>query len=379
MKKNLQINPFYRNIPIFITLLLILVACNAERRAWQNQDISPDKVRAISAFNTSCISQGMWGGAVVLAGTADSILFRQAWGYTSEDQSTEMPENAVFDLASVTKPVATATAIGLCRDRGWIDLQAPFTRYLSGYQGTLLGKVSVLDLARHLSGFDNSKPYLKESGEEMIEDLLSNDPTGAPGQKYEYACINYILLGLIVEHVSGEPLDQFCKENIFAPLSMDDTHWSPVKDEDNVVKSPFTTRKGIASDTPSRLAGRPVGNAGLFSTADDLAKYCRMMLANGKYKGKSILSKETVQAMRVPADSCSPVALGWFVDSNYNPPSLSCKTLSHTGWTGNSVWIDPANQCFVIVLTNRKGDHDKAIDARTRLAELVLEAFGNIK
>ncbi len=348
-------------------LIVAITACNT-------QDIPSHNIKAITEFNTSCMSDSLWTGAVVLAGTADKIVFRQSWGYTSVDKTIELPEDGIFDMASITKPVATATALAICMDRGLVNINAPFDQYLPEYQGELQGTVTVLDLIRHISGFDNSKPYLKFRGAEMIKNLLSNSPVRPPKQKYEYACINYILLGMIVEKVSGELLDKFCKENIFDPLSMQDTRFTPVPKTGRVVKSPFTPEQGVASDNPARLADRPIGNAGLFSSVDDLAKYCRMILGKGEYGSIRVLSEKALQAMSIKPDTCSPLAFGWFVNGRNNPPSLSEATLTHSGWTGNTIWIDPVRQCFIIVLTNRTGNHGEAMDARAELAELVLRA-----
>ncbi len=355
-----------------IAIIVSVFSCNTAKNGEQKQGHGTEIVKAISEFNASCMSDSLWTGAVVLAGTPDKTVFHQAWGYTSAENTLVLPENAIFDLASVTKAVATATAIAICMDRGWIDLNTPFSRYLPKYRGELKEYVTVIDLARHISGFDNNKPFLEKKGEAMIDDLLGNSPLRLPGQ-YEYACVNYILLGLIVEKVSGEALDLFCEKNIFAPLSMVDTHFSPVKKTKRVVKSPFTPEQGVASDNPARAAGRPVGNAGLFSTADDLAKYCRMILANGTCGDKRILSGKAIMAMKTKTDACSPLAFGWFVDEKRNPPLLSSSTLNHNGWAGNSIWIDLSQQCFVIVLTNRSGDHGKAAEARLELAGLVVK------
>lgn len=366
------------------TLSGAMAASNTtETRTHKNQVIQSSKVKAIAEFNSSCMSEGLWVGSVVLAGTAERIIFRQAWGYTSVDKTVELSEDAVFDMASLTKPVATATALAICMDRGWVDISAPFTQYLPEYQGKLQGTVTVLDLARHLSGFDKSKPYLPEEYNQLsnlkegpvIENLLYHSPVRPPKQKYQYTCTNYIMLGLIVEKVSRKSLSEFCIETIFDPLGMQDTQWTPLlkPDMQRVVKPIFTPMLGVVSDEPARAAGRPIGNAGLFSTADDLAKFCRMMLANGRYGRDRLLSERAMHALSIKIDTCSPVALGWRVGASGNIPSLSEATLSHSGFTGNSIWIDPVQQCFVIVLTNRTGNHGRASHARTELAEYLLK------
>lgn len=356
-----------------IAIVVVMTACNSTKnRVHKNEAIPSSQEKAIDKFNASCMSESLWVGSVVLAGTANKTVFRKACGYTSVDKTVKLSEDAIFDMASLTKPVATATALAICMDRGWVDISTPFIQYLPEYQGKLQGTVTVLDLARHLSGFDNSKPYLIEG--KVIENLLHHSPVRPPKQKFEYACCNFIMLGLIVEKVSGKSLSEFCKETIFDPLDMRDTRWTPLLNPDikRVVKPEPSPILGVVSDELASAAGSPIGNAGLFSTADDLAKFCRMMLANGRYGKNQLLSERAMQALSIRTDTCSPVALGWFVDKKYNPPSLSEATLSHTGWTGNSIWIDPIQQCFVIVLTNRTGDHDRAMNARTKLAEILL-------
>lgn len=326
-----------------------------------------------AAFNASCMSNGLWTGAVVVAGTRDEVLFKRAWGWMDKEKTLPMREDAVFDLASVTKAVGTTTALALCIDRGWIDPDAVFTNYLPGYTGTLKGPVTVRDLARHISGFSNGKPYDKEG--EVAERVLQFSPARPAGAPYEYSCGNFILLGLLVERVSGKSLADFCGENVFAPLGMRATAWAPLRDPDprRVVRQGVTGSFGVASDPPARHAHRPVGNAGLFSTAEDLAAFCRMILQGGTCGGQRIFSEKTLRLLETRPDARSPVAFGWRVDPAFNPPSLSHATISHTGWAGNSLWIDPVGQRYVVVLTNRTGDHEKASAARIALADRVLK------
>ncbi len=325
-----------------------------------------------SAFNACCISNGLWTGAVVMSGTPDKVLFKQAWGWMDKQKMVPMREDAVFDLASVTKVLGATTAIALCIDRGWVDPDAVFTNYLPDYKGVLKGPVTVRDLARHLSGFDNSKPYDKEG--QVLDLILQFSPARPAGVPYEYSCGNYILLGLIAEHVSGKNLAEFCHAQVFKPLGMRDTRWAPLPkpDPQRVVRQAVTRTFGVASDPPARHANHPVGNAGLFSTAEDLSVFCRMLLARGMCGEARILSEKGVLMLGTRPDARSPVAFGWRVDPKFNPPSLSQATMSHTGWAGNSLWIDPAGQRYVVVLTNRAGDHDKASQARLDLAEKVL-------
>lgn len=372
LNKSYQITLNFMKVVGWIAVLVIFSACNSREPGKNSiKTVFSGGVKKTEEFNASCMDDGLWSGSVVLAGTPDKIVFRQAWGYTSEERTNEMHEDAVFDLASVTKPIV-ATAMAICIDQGLVDPSCLFTRYLPEYHGTLQGIVTVPDLARHVSGFGNDKPYLK--GSQMIGDFMGFSPVRPSGQKYEYSCYNYILLGLIVEKVSGVTLSAFCQSNIFVPLGMKDTHWTPLINPDvkRVVKPNLTTVPGVVNDSQARAIGRPVGNAGLFSTADDLARYCQMILKNGSFDGKQVLSEKVIQLLSHKPDTSSPVAFGWRVSAGENPPSLSDLTMSHTGWTGNSIWIDPGQQCFVIVLTNRTGDHTRASRARTELAECLL-------
>jgi len=325
-----------------------------------------------AAFNGACMSNGLWTGAVVMSGTDDEVLFRQAWGWMDKARTRPMREDALFDLASVTKAVGAATAVALCVDLGRVDPDAAFTNYLPAYAGSLKGSVTVRDLARHLSGFDNSKPY-DQSGQ-VVARILRHSPVRPAGMRYEYACCNYILLGLIAERVSGKSLDALCGNEVFGPLGMRDTRWAPLPDPDpaRVVRQAVAGTFGVASDPPAQHAGHPLGNAGLFSTAADLSAFCRMLLDGGACGGKQILSERALRLLTERPDGRSPVAFGWRADPAFTPPSLSAATLSHTGWAGNSLWIDLAKRRYVVVLTNRSGDHEKAAKARVELAERVL-------
>jgi CubicO group peptidase (beta-lactamase class C family) len=319
---------------------------------------------------------GEWTGAVVIAGTLESgIVFHKAWGYLSVDKQVKMSESALFDLASLTKTFATATALAICVDKGLIDLSMPFVNYFPEYKGILLKEVTVQDLARHLSGFDNRKPYIVDGN--VVENVLKYSPVRKSG--YEYSCINYILLGMIIEKVTGESLDQFCMNNIFYPLMMKETQWGPLIEADSLqtVKSIFSPKLGDISDEPARAAKKAIGNAGLFSTAEDLSKYCLMILNDGMYKDKRILSGNSIQLLSTRPDMESTVSLGWRVGKDQNPSLLSWKTLSHTGYTGGSVWIDLGQQKFVIILTNRIGDHIKSKQTRHNFAELLLKEMRN--
>jgi serine-type D-Ala-D-Ala carboxypeptidase len=211
---------------------------------------------------------------------------------------------------------------------------------------------------------------------------LAASPRDVPGPGYQYSCLNFILLGLLVEDVTQQPLAAFCEDRIFGPLEMGDTRFGPVPASEEVVAMGGTV--GQISDAQARLAGKPVGNAGLFSTAPDLARFCQMMLGEGKLGDSRVLSKSIVQ--KITRDSSAAQVgrgFGWDLRPEGRPRGLSGTTYYHTGWTGQSMWIDPGLELYVIVLTNRNHPEEKPTlydDAkrfRIRVAESVLDQVGS--
>lgn len=332
------------------------------------------RTRALEEYLDRTVSEGLNAGGVIAVGTPDGTKLLKPFGWMDAAHSVRMPADAIFDLASVTKVVGTTTALALCMDCGLLDPDAPFTAYLPDYRGTLIEPVTIRDLSRHISGFPNEKPY--DVIGEVVERVLDFSPVRPVGEMYEYSCGNYIMLGVIAERLLGTDLNTICVNNFFSPLEMTDTRWAPLPDPDpsHVIRYYESGTFGIASDPPARNANHPVGNAGLFSTVEDIAVFCRMILARGVHKGRRILSENVIDFIGTRPDTRSPVAFGWRVDSTYKAPSLSNRTLSHTGWTGNTVWIDPEKQLYVIVLTYRStGDHDKAQEVRINIADLAVK------
>lgn len=336
--------------------------------------------RIVKNYNDSCIDRGLWTGSVVVYGTLNNgVIFHEAYGHTSICKDLRVSKDAIFDLASVTKPIATATAMAILLDKNNIDTNIPFVKILDNYKGELIEEITIHDLSRHVSGFNNFKPYIETN--KVTNHVLNVSPVRSPG-KYEYACINFILLGMMVEKISGKSLDEFCNINIFNPLGMIDTKFSPILrfDTTRMVRPIFTPYLGIVSDEPARAAGKPIGNAGLFSTAKDLSRYCLMILQNGYYNNKSVLSSKAVELLTInPKPSESTYTFGWRVRKVEIPSNFSSNTIMHTGWTGQSIWIDLDQKKFVIVLTNRIGDHAQSSIARLKLAELFCEDISKIQ
>lgn len=330
------------------------------------------QLQTAEAIEKVSLSNELWTGAVAWIGTPDRVVLKRSWGWMDKAREFPIHENAIFDLASVTKAVGTTTAVALCIDRGLIDPDTVFTNYLPVFKRALAGPITVRDLARHISGFDNSKPYAIEG--KVQQRILNISPVRPARTAYDYSCANFILLGLVVEKVTGGNLADFCRENIFCPLKMEHTYWMSVPDPDsrNVVRQAICGTLGIPSDGAARQAGAPIGNAGMFATAGDLSVFCRMILSDGMIGKKRVLSENVIRLLKTCPDHRSPVAFGWRVNPKFNPPLLSSATMSHTGWSGNSVWIDPLQKRYVIILTNRIGDHSEADKARLQFAQDLL-------
>lgn len=317
----------------------------------------PPAERTLARLEEECrraAEAGLTRGVVAAAGTTLADVIVWAWGDAAvEPRRVPMTTEAVFDLASLTKVVATASACAICIGRGLLDPDAPAARYLPRL-GQLPGStIRVRDLGAHVSGYDNTR-FWHLPAAEFLRLTVEAPPCRPAGTRYEYSCRNFILLGMIVEQVSGERLDIFCERNIFAPLGMSRTRFGPLADTGAGPVVPTREPPGVISDEQARSAGRPVGNAGLFSAVGDLARFARMMLAGGTLFGPS--------SWRLLTSPCTPPELparsfGWDMrpraDNLHRPARFSPAAIGHGGWTGQSIWLDPRQGFHVIILTNR--------------------------
>lgn len=330
-------------------------------------------------------------GAVVLMARKGHVAWRKAYGSRALEPAREpMTPDTIFDLASLTKVVATATSIMILIERGKLRLNDPVSRYIPELKGEGRESITIEHLLTHRSGYAPDFD-LKERWtgyDEAIKRLTTEPLRNPPGAKFVYSDIGYITLGEVVRRVSGLTLDEFARRNIFAPLGMRETGFRPNAKLRGRI-APTEKRRGqmgYLGDTPQnegsegerwlrgevhdptayRMTG-VAGHAGLFSTADDLAVYCQMILNGGQYRGVRILSPLTVAEMIRPrlvsADGWTR-GLGWDINTTYSTNRgdlFPLGSFGHTGFTGTSIWIDPASEMFVIFLSNRvhpngKGD-----------------------
>ena len=322
------------------------------------------------------IRQGLIGGAVVLAGSLEQDLFAGAWGYADWHARRSMTMDTIFDIASVTKPVGTNSVLLAAVADGLLDLDRPFTDYLPEFTGRQLGSVTVRELALHISGV-NINYCRTGTQEEMRRDILAVDFLKPPRTEYQYTCTNFILIGFLLEKIYGRSLAEIAKERVFRPLQMNETEWTkPTEGGLPRTIRTINADPGIISDEGARnYAPDPLGNAGIFSTAADLAKYARMMLrSNGSVFPPDVL--ELCFTDFNPAGVAHPRSIGWDKMPDMIPAGLSGETIFHNGWTGQTFWIDRGTGRFVIVLTNRMESWDRAKFGRKAIAEEVLAAIG---
>ncbi|MFW6137372.1 MAG: serine hydrolase domain-containing protein [Candidatus Aminicenantaceae bacterium] len=340
-------------------------------------------------------------GAVVVVGRKNHIVYRKAFGFSSlEPQSREMTVDMIFDLASLTKPVATAASLMILVEQGQIRLWDKVSEFVPGFSrhidvhGNTSNPARIGHLLTHTSGLPG---YVnKDEMESVFGDFcatpglvryIANMPKESPpGEKFIYSCLGFITLAHIIEQISGKTIDEFAEEHIFRPLAMHETFFRP---PDEIRPRCVPTERvngivlqGVVHDPLARLQGGVSGNAGLFSTADDLTVFARMMLNEGKYQGVRVLSPLTVRRMTeiYPLVEFSGRGLGWDLDSPYSTNGgdlFGSRSYGHTGYTGTSMWIDPETETYVIFLTNsvHPDDLGDVISLRSRVANVVASAL----
>jgi uncharacterized protein YbbC (DUF1343 family)/CubicO group peptidase (beta-lactamase class C family) len=340
-------------------------------------------------------------GAVVLVGRRGAIAYVRAAGRRAIEPTAEaMTRDTVFDMASLTKPVATATSVMVLLEDGRLRLTDRLERRLPQMDNHGKGTVTLEQLLRHRAGFVPDNPLADFQGgpDHAWGRIAALELDSRPGERFRYSDVGFLVLGKLVERISGKPLDEFAQERIFAPLGMKDTDFRPIARSGParaivpVERIAPTERespagnmlRGIVHDPRARALGGVAGHAGLFSTADDLAVFAQTLLNGGiGPAGRRILAP---LAVRLMIDTgASPVrerrALGWDVDTSFSAPRgalFGPQSFGHTGFTGTSIWIDPETECFVVILTSRLHPDGKApspTSLRAEIATLVASAI----
>jgi uncharacterized protein YbbC (DUF1343 family) len=324
---------------------------------------------AIDAAAEAAIANHDVPGAVIVVGRHDEVRFRRAYGFRQlEPDRTPMTVDTLFDLASVTKPIATATSVMALVERAAVRLDDPLSKFVPECAAKGKAGITLRHLLLHVSGLPSDLPKddFAHGRAEAIRRICAIAPRTSPGAAYTYSDLGFVLLEEVVRRVTSQELPAFAAETLFVPLGMADTGFTP--SDDRKKRAAWTElvdgtwRVGVVHDPRAYLLGGVAGHAGLFSTADDLARYARAILGGGEVDGKRVLARRTVATMLAPHDVPGSIrALGWAVESAWRGDGLSPTAVGHFGFTGTALWIDPAKDLFTIVLTNRvhptgKGD-----------------------
>ncbi|HYM23589.1 MAG TPA: exo-beta-N-acetylmuramidase NamZ domain-containing protein, partial [Vicinamibacterales bacterium] len=366
------------------TAAAFAAVCAAGVAAQVSTTSSPGSFDAIAPLVDAAIARQELPGAVILVGRGDRVLFHQAYGRRAVAPAPEtMTEDTVFDLASLTKVVATTTSVMQLVEQGRIRLHDPVAQFIPEFAAHGKERVTILHLLTHTSGLPPDLPLDVEfhGADEAIRRASDLAPAAVPGERFVYSDINFFLLGDIVRRVSGERLDRYAKTHVFDPLRMTETTFLPPEamrariaptERCRPLAWPCTDPaapflRGIVHDPTARRMDGVAGHAGLFSTAADLSRFCRMLLNGGVLDGARILAPATVERMitpSTPAGMKDVRGLGWDIDSAYSSNRgdlFPFGSFGHTGFTGTSLWLDPASGGYVVFLSNRvhpdgKGD-----------------------
>ena len=322
------------------------------------------------------IRDGRLPGAVVVVGHAGEIVYERAFGARAVDGPPEaMTPDTIFDLASLTKVVATTTSVMILVEEGRLRLRDRVATYLPEFSSHGKDRITIEHLLTHVSGLRPDLPLEEvfEGADTAIARAADEVPEAGPGERFVYSDINFFVLGEIVRRVTGQTLDQFARDRIFRPLGMRDTGFNPPASLRPRIAptepcAPLAwpcggdgavMLRGRVHDPTARRMGGVAGHAGLFSTAGDLARFCRMLLGAGTLDDVRILAPLTVARMTrvsTPPQMADRRGLGWDLDSRFSSNRgdlFSFGSYGHTGFTGTSLWLDPASDTFVVFLSSR--------------------------
>jgi len=373
-----------------ITFLLIIL-CGTSHLL--GEAFRAEKLVEMDAAIERAIADGKCPGGVLWI-ERNGVAYHKAFGDRAIIPDREpMTEETIFDAASLTKVVACTPAVMLLVERGLVKLDEPLQTYIPEFIEDGRETITVRQLLTHTSGL---RPDVETKSEwrgqaEAVRKACEERLQSQPGTAFKYSDINFFLLGEVVQRVSKTPLEVFVQREIYVPLKMTDTGFLPPKEKlPRIAPTEMMDGKplrGVVHDPTARKMGGVAGHAGLFTTAADLARYARMLLNLGELDGRRIFKPETVKMMtgvQTPPQIQAKRGLGWDIDSPYSGPRgeiFPIGSYGHTGWTGTSLWIDPASKTFVIFLSNRNHPNEtgSVVALRKKLGTLAAEAMAETR
>lgn len=349
------------------------------------------------------IDEGYYPGAVILIGHQGQILYRGVFGSRRilPDQAP-MRFDTLFDLASLTKVVATTPAVMQLIEQGKLDIDAPAAKYWPEFGANGKGSVTIRELLTHTSGLPADIPHLanKASEREVLRRVSTLPLQHSPGKSFVYSDVNFIVLAYLVERISGQHFDSYAQENIFKPLGMKQTFYLPPERlHDQIAPTEMIDNKlrwGQVHDPIAYALGGVAGNAGVFSSAADLGVYAQSLLDGGKLPRDYVLRSKTIKyflgplavskmtTRQTPDSMLDSRGLGWDIDSRYSNRGVlfPMSSYGHTGWTGTSLWIDPVSQSWMVMLTSRAhpspANKNQLIADRKTIANIVSASIVDI-
>jgi serine-type D-Ala-D-Ala carboxypeptidase len=378
-----------RITPMLVAVLITpLFAQAAERRG-----IDAAAAASIDRAVLAAVELRLTPGAVVVAGRSDGVLYQKAFGRLTYDPgSAAVTPDTVYDMASLTKTVATATSVMVLVEQKKLAVVDPVGKHLPGMSVPDKKDVTIEHCLLHRAGFVADNPIGDYSGtpDAAMAAIYAGKLKTKPGAAFEYSDVGFIVLGELVKNVGGAPLDAFARQHVFDPLGMTGTAFNPpIAWQARIAPTEFRQggkpTVGTVHDPRAARLGGVAGHAGLFSTGPDVARYCRMILGKGQLDGKRVLGEATVAEMlesRCMPDGKNCRGYGWDVDTKFSPANRGERfergsTMGHTGYTGTSLWLDPVNDAFIVILTNRVHPDDDATIAplRKRVATIAAEAM----
>jgi CubicO group peptidase (beta-lactamase class C family) len=353
-------------IPRPVTLAAVRVVREArvprQPRLGADARMSTSQLSAAERLVRDEVRRGGFPGAALAAGRGAHLglmagVGNAEWGHGAVD-----PERTVYDIASLTKVVATTTAVMLLVEQGRMDVDAPVSRYLPAFSGGAKDKVRIRHLLAHNSGLP-AGAGVGGTPEQALKQLIRTPLKSAPGERMEYSDVGFVVLWAAAERAAGEPLDGMLRREMWEPLGMRSTGFNPGEGCTRCVptmkRADGTPVRGKVHDPTARRLGGVAGNAGLFSTAADLARFAAMLASGGELEGVRVLEEETIRRFTRRQPNAENRALGWETPLDRGGSAgreLSRRAFGHTGFTGTSLWVDPERATWTVLLANRTFD-----------------------
>lgn len=384
-----------RPLAILIRALLVLCLFSSGAAAQDRvllpgtpEEVGMDSARLarVEGVIETAIDSGITPGAVLLVARAGRIVHFKAYGRRSVVPSEEMmTRDTIFDMASVTKPMATASSVMKLVERGRVRLQDRVAVYMPEFGQAGKEGIRVAQLLTHTSGLAPYAPvdslarrFGRPSREGVWTWITENEPLDEPGSRFRYSDLNYVSLARLVERVDGRPLEVFASEELYGPLGMADTAFFPPPGHAPRIAPTEVLEEGVlrgtVHDPLARYQGGVGGSAGLFSTARDAAVFLQMLLNSGVYDGARVFGPLTVRAMTTPRERGR--GYGFDISSPYanvRGDLLGPASFGHTGYTGPSVWVDPEQELLIVLMTNRvhPEDNTSVVPLRSKVSNVV--------